>query len=346
MTTALAYDPFNLQHTYPRHPEHAGRLAGTWNLLEADGILDRLLRVESRAASVDSITTVHDARYVALVEKMAERGGGRLDADTYVVRATWQAALLAVGGLLAITDAVMTGQADNGFALVRPPGHHARPQTGMGFCIFGNVAIAARHAQMVHGAQRVLVVDFDVHHGNGTQEMFWEDPSVLVFNTHQFPYYPGSGDLDEIGAGPGEGFTVNLPFPPGVGDAGYLAAFRQVLAPAARRFQPDLILLSAGFDAHWMDPLAEERLSVTGYAALVGELMSLADELCQGRLVAVLEGGYNLDVLPHCILTTLRTLRADPAGPSDPFGPPPGVETDVADLLAAARRLHGVNSNQ
>jgi len=344
MTTALVYDPFNLQHTFPRHPEYSGRLAGTWNLLEADGILDRLLRVESRPAPIEAITAVHTAHYVEQLEQMATRGGGKVDPDTYVVGATWQASLLAAGGLLGVVDAVLTGQADNGFALVRPPGHHARPHTGMGFCLFGNVAIAARHAQKMHGLERVLIVDFDVHHGNGTQEMFWDDPSVLVFNTHQFPYYPGSGALDETGAGPGQGYTVNIPFPPGVGDGGYLAAFRQVLAPIARRFQPDLILLSAGYDAHWMDPLANERLSVAGYAALVEELIGLADELCEGKLVATLEGGYNLDVLSHCVLTTLRTLSGDAAGVSDPFGLAPGGETDVVDLISAARRIHGVNS--
>lgn len=346
MTTALAYDPFNLQHTFPGHPEHSGRLEGTWALLEQDGILERLLRVESRPAPIDAITAVHTARYVEQFEAMAARGGGRMDADTYVLPATWQASLLAAGGLLAVTDAVLSGRADNGFALVRPPGHHARPHIGMGFCLLGNVAIAARHAQKAYGLERVLIVDFDVHHGNGTQEMFWDDPSVLVFNTHQFPYYPGSGALDETGAGPGEGFTVNLPFPTGVGDAGYLAAFRGLLAPIARRFQPELILLSAGYDAHWMDPLANEGLSVTGYGALVEALMALADELCGGRLVATLEGGYNLDVLPHCVLTTLRALRNDPAGASDPFGPAPGRETDVSALLAAARRVHGVSSEQ
>ncbi len=340
MTTALAYDPFNLQHTFPRHPEHSGRLEGTWKLLEADGILDSLLRVESKPAPIDAITAVHMPFYVEQLEAMAAQGGGKVDPDTYVVAASWQAALLAAGGLLSVTDAVLTGETQNGFALVRPPGHHARPHTGMGFCLFGNVAIAARHAQKSHGVKRVLIVDFDVHHGNGTQEMFWDDPSVLVFNTHQFPYYPGSGALDETGAGLGEGYTVNIPLPPGVGDGGYLAAFRQVLAPVARRFQPDLILLSAGYDAHWMDPLANEQLSVAGYGVLVEELMGLADELCGGRLVATLEGGYNLDVLPHCVLTTLRALHRDPAGVSDPFGPAPGSETDISALLAAIKRLH------
>lgn len=346
MTTALAYDPFNLKHTYYGHPEHSGRLEGTWKLLEHDGILERLPRVACLPAPIEAITAVHTARYVEGLEQMAARGGGRVDPNTYVVGATWQASLLAAGGLLAVTDAVLTGQTDNGFALVRPPGHHARPHTGMGFCLFGNVAIAARHAQKAHRLERVLIVDFDVHHGNGTQEMFWDDPSVLVFNTHQFPYYPGSGSLDETGAGLGEGYTVNLPFPPGVGDAGYLAAFRQVLAPVARRFKPELILLSAGYDAHWMDPLAQERLSVAGYAVLVQELMALADELCEGKLVATLEGGYNLEVLPHCVLTTLRTLSADPAGVSNPFGSAPGREADVSDLIATARRVHQVSNNQ
>ncbi|MFZ1753521.1 MAG: histone deacetylase [Caldilineaceae bacterium] len=346
MTTALAYDPFNLQHTYYGHPENSGRLAGTWARLQADGILARLRRVESQPAPIEAITAVHSAEYVAALEQMAARGGGRVDPDTYVVGATWQASLLAAGGLLAVVDSVLNEKADNGFALVRPPGHHARPHTGMGFCLLGNVAIAARHAQKTHGLERVLIVDFDVHHGNGTQEMFWDDPSVLVFNTHQFPYYPGSGSLDETGAGPGQGYTVNLPLPPGVGDEGYLAAFQQVLAPVARRFQPELILLSAGYDAHWMDPLAQERLSVTGYAALVEEVMGLAEELCGGRLVATLEGGYNLDVLPHCVLTTLRTLSEDPAGVSDPFGPAPGQEADISELLAAARRVHGLGDSR
>jgi len=344
MTTAFVYDPFNLQHTFPGHPEHSGRLQGAWNLLQADGILERLLRVESRPAPIEAVTAVHRPRYVDRLQEMAARGGGRIDADTYVVGASWQAALLAAGGLLSVTDAVLSGQADNGFALVRPPGHHARPHIGMGFCLLGNVAIAVRHAQAVHGIERVLVVDFDVHHGNGTQEMFWDDPSVLVFNTHQFPYYPGSGALDEIGEGPGRGYTVNIPFPPAVGDAGYRAAYRQVLVPLAQRFRPDAIFLCAGFDAHWMDPLASERLSVAGYAALVEEVMALAGELCSGRLAATLEGGYNLDVLPHCILNSLRVLSADPAGVSDPFGPAPARETDVGELLAAACRLHGIKS--
>ncbi|MEZ4558180.1 MAG: histone deacetylase [Caldilineaceae bacterium] len=217
-------------------------------------------------------------------------------------------------GLLNVVDAVMTGQADNGFALIRPPGHHATPENGMGFCLLSNVAIAARWAQIHHGAARVLIVDFDVHHGNGTQDVFYNDESVLFVSTHQFPYYPGTGAADETGRNHAIGATINIPFPPHVGDKGYVDAFRQIVAGCC--FQPDLILLSAGFDAHWMDPLASEYVSIFGYAMLVRELMGLADELCHGRLVLCRR--HTIWMLAHSVLTTLvRVLLDAPEGPSD-----------------------------
>jgi len=340
--TAYVYDPFNLKHTLEGHPENYRRLQETWRLLQEDGILDLMLRVPSTAASLDAVQRVHTHHYVERLQSIAMFGGGRIDADTYVNGNSYVAALLAAGGLLNVVDAVMWGQADNGFALVRPPGHHALAYQGMGFCLLANVAIAARWAQDHHGVKRVLIVDFDVHHGNGTQDIFYDDPSVLFFSTHQFPYYPGTGAADEIGSEVAYRGTINVPFPAHVGDEGYLEAFRRVLMPAAREFRPELILLSAGYDAHWLDPLAGERLSIPGYAALVNVLLELADELCGGRLIGVLEGGYNLDVLAHAVLTTLRMFVGVDDGPSDPFGAPRmSTERDVTALLDRINNFHG-----
>ena len=340
--TAYVYLPAHSGHTFPGHPENHRRLTNTWDLLEKDGILDRLLRIDCTPASVDALTAVHDARYIDLLAQVSASGGGMLDADTYVTEESYELALLSVGGLINLVDAVCTGHAENGFALLRPPGHHARPMQGMGFCLLGNVAIAARHAQERYGFERVLIVDFDVHHGNGTQEIFYDDGSVLFFSIHQYPYYPGSGDMDEIGAGTGEGATINVPFPAGVGDGGYLAAMEEILTPAARRFRPELILVSAGYDAHWMDPLAQHQVSIEGYAAMVRSLMVLAEEVCGGRLVCTLEGGYNLDVLPHAILSTLRVLSGSSQGISDPVGAPHGKARDVSAVLASVKRRHGL----
>ncbi|MCY3989987.1 MAG: histone deacetylase [Caldilineaceae bacterium] len=355
MTTAFVYDPFERNHSFPGHPECRERMESTWMLLQSDGILDSLTRLPNSPAPLDPILAVHNAAYVEQlqeicqeIEKSASDGhtnpqswnqsASWLDPDTYVLHDSWQASLRAVGGLLQLTDAVMSGAAGNGFAMVRPPGHHARPHNAKGFCLFGNVAVAARHAQQSHGADRVLIVDFDVHHGNGTEEMFYDDPSVLFISIHQFPHYPFSGSIDEIGHGPGEGFNVNIPFPASVGDAGYLAALQQLVTPLAREFRPDVIFLSAGFDGHWMDPLSGHRLSISGYTALVEELLALAQALCSGRLVCTLEGGYDLNALPHCILSTLRALSRNPAGSSDPFGAVKGNPRAADKVISAVKR--------
>lgn len=340
--TAFVYDPFNLRHTSSGHPENYRRLEGTWGLLEQDGILDRLHRVESTPAPREAILRVHSAQHIDNIERMSAQGGGHCDADTYVNADSHQAALLSAGGLLNIVDTVMTGQADNGFALVRPPGHHALPHRGMGFCLFANVAIAARWAQDHHNVERVLIIDYDVHHGNGTQDIFYNDPTVFFFSIHQFPHYPGSGTFDESGTEMAYGSTLNVPAPPGSGDAGYLDAFERLLAPAAREFDPQLIILSAGFDGHWRDPLAEINLSVTGYARLTQFVQELAGELCNGKLVCALEGGYDLEVLPHCILSALRVLSDSDDGVSDPFGPSPVSERAFGDRVDRLRKQHGL----
>ena len=340
--TAFVYDPFNLRHTLEGHPENYRRLEGTWALLESDGILDTLDRVEGEPASREALLRVHTTAHVDNVQALSAQGGGRFDADTYANADSYQAALLSAGGVLALVDAVMQGQVDNGFALVRPPGHHALVERAMGFCLFANVAIAARWAQDHYGIERVLIIDFDVHHGNGTQDILYEDPSVLFYSIHQYPHYPGSGRAQEVGRGRGIGTTINVPAPPKAGDAGYLHAFKQIVVPAARRFEPELIILSAGFDGHWMDPLADINLGIGGYAEQVQAVMALADELCQGRLVCALEGGYHLEVLPHCILSTLRILSGSVEGVSDPFGPSPMGERHIDGLIEEIRSIHNL----
>jgi acetoin utilization deacetylase AcuC-like enzyme len=212
----------------------------------------------------------------------------------------------------------------------------------MGFCLFNNIAVAARFAQAEHRVDRILIVDFDVHHGNGTQAVFYRDPGVLYFSTHQYPFYPGTGDWREIGESEGEGYTVNIPFPYGVGDEGYRRAFEDVLVPITERYRPQLILVSAGYDAHWDDPLAGMQLSIAGYAEMVRQLIELAEAWCQGRLVIMLEGGYHLDVLAHSVLTTFRLLEHTSAPVSDPFGPAPRPERPVDDLLRRVREVHGL----
>ena len=341
MTTAYCYDPFNLKHHLPGHAENRARLAGTWELLQASGLLTALHAAPSVAASDERLLRVHTRRHLATVAHAAEHAE-HLDPDTYLGHDSEQAARLATGGACQVVEAVLSGQANNGFALVRPPGHHATPTRAMGFCLYNTIAVAARAAQAEHGVGRVLIVDFDVHHGNGTQDIFYQDGSVLFFSTHQYPYYPGSGHRRETGRDAGLGSTVNVPFPAGVGDAGYAAAFDSVLVPVARRFQPELILVSAGYDAHWNDPLASMQLSITGYGALITRLLALADALCHGRIVFVLEGGYHLEVLAHSILSTLCLLNGQADGVSDPLDLCPWSERDASVLLTQVRAIHGL----
>lgn len=342
MTTCYAYDPIEQKHTLSGHPENRGRLASTMRLLTGDGVLGRLQATPVLPASLDRLERVHPRSYIERVAQMAQQGGGHLDPDTYVVAGSYEAALASAGALVGVVEQVMGGQAQNGMSLMRPPGHHALAARGMGFCLFANVAIAARAAQAEFGANRVLIVDWDVHHGNGTEAIFYEDPTVAFFSTHQYPFYPGTGAGSDIGRGSGRGFTVNVPLPAGVGDVGYARTFDDLLVPFARRFRPDLILVSAGYDAHWRDPLAMEQLSLTGYARLMRIVRDLAEELCGGRLVLALEGGYDLEVLAHAVLDTLRVLESTTSLISDPFGPSPVAERPVDRLLADLRALHGL----
>jgi acetoin utilization deacetylase AcuC-like enzyme len=341
MTTGYVYDPIFLEHNLVGHPENRERLMAVMALLEERGVLQELTPVAATPVAVEQLTRVHSPAYVEQVRRLAERGGGYLDPDTYVCDRTYDAALAAAGGLAGAALATLRGELDNAFALVRPPGHHAVQSRGMGFCIFNNVAVAARAALVEGGVERVLIADFDVHHGNGTQDIFYGDPAVLFFSTHQYPHYPGSGSWNETGLGAGTGTTINVPLPPGIGDEGFRRVYDGVLLPAARNYRPQLILVSAGFDAHWDDPLAGMDLSIQGYADLVRRLIDLAGELCAGRIVFTLEGGYHKVVLPYAVLNSLRLLSGhdeveDPLGPA----PPRRKERNIDELLARVKEMH------
>jgi len=239
--------------------------------------------------------------------------------------------------------AVITGQADNGMAIVRPPGHHAMPDRGMGFCLLSNMAIAARYAQRAHGVERILIVDYDVHHGNGTEAALYDDERTLFISTHQWPLFPGTGALSDVGADKGRGFNVNVPMPAGQGDANYAAVFEQIVWPLAQRYAPQIILVSVGYDAHWRDPLASMRLSLKGYTHLAQELVLMAEQLCEGKIVFLMEGGYDLDALGYGWLQHRpRPARRRRAGRPD-WPPNDGAaEPDIAPLIGRVQRIHGL----
>lgn len=337
--TGYVYDPIFLKHTQPGHPESARRLEAILNELQTTGLLEELHHIRSRPATHDEILTVHSEDHLDRIKKICLAGGGYLDPDTYTTADSYDAALTAVGSVIDLVLAVIDGQLDNGFAFVRPPGHHAEPDRAMGFCLLNNVAIATRVAQQQRGLERVAIVDVDVHHGNGTQEAFETDPSVLYSSTHQYPHYPGTGRMTEIGWGAGKGTIVNFPLPAGVSDEGFHRIFTNVLIPVLRRFHPQFLLVSVGYDCHWNDPLAGLGLSLTGMAWISQILVELAQELCDGRIVFALEGGYHLDVLKIGVANSVKALlgRDDFA---DPFGPSPRREPDLTDYVREAARIH------
>ena len=328
-------------HADPGHPERPARLDAVVRGLEADPALGALPRLEAPPASRAALERVHPAAYLDLIETFCETGGGALDPDTYATPASYDLCRQAVGNVLGLVDAVLEGRASTAFALARPPGHHARPMQAMGFCLLANPAVAARHAQAAHGAERVLVVDLDAHHGNGTQEAFYDDPAVLVVSSHQGGIFPGGGGLDETGAGPGEGATVNLPVPAGTSDE-LVGLLRDVLPPIAERHRPDLVLLSFGTDAHRLDPLAGLALSVTGLAGAATVVLEVADQYAGGRLVATLEGGYHVEALAASVAAVLHRMLDPASTVDDPFGPTALPGRDLGPLTDAARALHGL----
>jgi len=317
--TALLADPICREHLAGRrHPERPERFDAVLEGLVRAGLVYQTLRIDGRAATEDELLLCHTPEYLRIARHDVESGRRSLSTgDTEITPNTWHVASQAVGGVLNAVDAVVTGRVKNAFCAVRPPGHHANASRGMGFCVFNNVAIAARHAQRKHGIGRVMIVDWDVHHGNGTQDLFYADPSVFFMSTHQWPLYPGTGRANETGEGPGEGATMNFPFPAGSGRREILGALENSLVPAAERFRPELLLISAGFDSRAGDLLGRFTLTDRDFADLTRVVMGIAARHAGGRIISMLEGGYSLEGLASAAAAHVAAL-ADSAGTGNP----------------------------
>jgi len=305
----FVYDDAFLQHdTGEGHPERADRLRHLMEALEKTNLLTELTNIAATPAAIEAVERVHPRSYIEHVQSACKKGRFLLDSDTVVSEASFDIALLAAGGVMNACHSVMQSETQHAFCAIRPPGHHAEASRAMGFCLFNNVAVAARYLQEEHALEKVCVIDWDVHHGNGTQAIFYDDPTVFYISTHQHPLYPGTGRAEETGVGNGEGATLNFPLAPGQGDEVYLNLFENEIARAVRDFGPDFLLISAGFDAHRDDPLANMELSTSGFAEMTRIVRELADECCEGRLVSALEGGYDLDALAQSVEQQLKMM--------------------------------------
>lgn len=310
-STALIFSEYSAGHETGGHPENQSRLTALDHRLRRDGILDQRAIYQAEPVERTLVESVHVPGMIDATQALAERGGGAIDADTWVAPGSYQAALAAAGSAVTAVDLVMTGEHPRAFSMCRPPGHHAERARQMGFCLFNSIAIATRHALDSYNIERVAVIDWDVHHGNGTQDIFYESADVLFCSVHQWPLFPGTGLEHENGAGDGEGLTVNVPLAAGARDSDYLTVFDETFAPIVAGFAPDLILVSAGFDAHEDDLLASMSLSSKGFGRLASRVQSWADELTGGRFALILEGGYNLQALADSVVEVLNTIDAE-----------------------------------
>jgi acetoin utilization deacetylase AcuC-like enzyme len=338
MRVGLAYSDAFLDHDTGDHPESPERLRAIMSQLARSGLLARVEVIAPPHATEQELTLVHNEALIYSIRGMAAVGGGALGFDTVISSGSYEAALLAAGGAIDLVRRVGRHELDRGFALVRPPGHHATRRGAMGFCLFNNLAIAAAVALREGLARRIAIVDFDVHHGNGTEEAFETNSRVLYISTHQSPLYPGSGDLHDVGLASGLGTILNIPLPAGVGDVGMQQVYERLVLPALERFGADLLLVSAGYDLHWSDPLAQLDLSVAGIHGLVSLLLDYANRRCGGRAVFALEGGYQLEALAHGVAATVAAMLDEDY--PDLLGPSRRRETSVSALIEQVARLH------
>jgi len=337
MPTAFHIDDLYLGHRTPDgHPERIERMQGLLRLAQRADELGVSVLPARRQATHAELALVHTPAHIEKIAATARQRASMLDPDTFTAPESYEIARYAAGSVLDLVDRVMAREFDNAFAAVRPPGHHAESARAMGFCLFNNVAVAAAHALAHHGLERVMVIDWDVHHGNGTQEIFWNDPRVLFVSLHQFPLYPGTGAVEEVGGEQALGRTVNVPMRAGFGDAEWTTALRRIAGAAARAFPPQLVLLSAGFDAHAHDPLGGMQVSTEGFSAMADEVLAIAREHAGGRLVAVLEGGYDVEALFASVAGVLRRM----AGAAPGAGVMDGADDAFERVLADVRSAH------
>lgn len=306
--TALVFSDYSARHNTGSHPENQSRLDAIQQRLRQNRMLEGRPVYQGKLADPDQVVAVHDPDMVEETRAIAEQGGGAIDGDTFVTPGSWEAALASAGAGIQAVDLALSGTHRRVFSMTRPPGHHAERSRQMGFCLFNNIAIAAEHAVRRYGLRRAAIVDWDVHHGNGTQDIFYDSSTVLFSSIHQWPLFPGSGLEHETGSGDGVGYTLNIPLTAGCGDADYLGVIDDVVAPALRSFHPGLILVSAGFDAHLDDPLATMAVSSAGFRQMAKRVRELADDLTDGQLVLLLEGGYNLRALSDSVVEVLNGL--------------------------------------
>ena len=341
MPTGYVYDDIYQQHDTRDHVEGKDRLTAIDAVLEKTKVKEQLVVIPPRPATIDEIAAVHDREYIRSLKAEIDSGGGWLDPDTYASPGSWDAALYAAGGLMNAVDGVLKKEVENAFALVRPPGHHAVHSHQMGFCLFNNVAVAAKYALGNYDIKRILIIDFDVHHGNGTQEAFYSDSQVMYFSTHEYPWYPFTGPAEETGHAAGEGYNVNVPLEADLGDKEYLQVFNEILVPLTRRFQPELMLISAGYDAHWQDSISNMNVTTVGFARMSRVIKSISDELCPSRLVYTLEGGYHRQALAFSVTATFDMLMGN-SEVFDPLGAPPMAYSpqDFDGFIKKIRSIH------
>ena len=318
------------------HPERPERIRVLLDLAERLDS-DKFHILPPKSATRSDIELCHQPDYIALVESTAKANHYALDGDTITSRDSFAVGLLAVGGFLRLLDSIAARESRNGFALVRPPGHHALSDHAMGFCLFNTIAIGAEHLKRAYGAKKILIMDWDVHHGNGTQAAFYDDASVLFISTHQYPYYPGSGAVNEVGVDAGEGYTINVPLPAGCADAEYMRVFQDIVIPAAEKFEPEWILVSAGFDPHRRDPLGGMGVTEKGFAAMARMLLQLADRYTGGRIGLLLEGGYDLAALRNSVAAVLEVMQQRKNNDDDLLQP---ASDELQPLLRRIRQVH------